>query len=268
MLKKFALGFAAVALAVATVPMFAAFEAHVINVTARIENALTVDTTALNFGTVFPQEHLAKPMTVALSQSFQDEGRVDDVQYFIRQKPKCGVTTENGTILLGPTATGHIEPNLQTTDPNDYIINCGTDPRKQDDAGNFLPTGSSWGVLPSLCEYISKDGSDEDGQVTQNDQSLPSFHTPWTFANNSVTWTDTRGNLTKDGGDTIDKWIIDLAVPCFGGYCAQDWADFVHGLNREADPNAYTQPIANEHKVFGCDLWVEVDGVSLTADLE
>ena len=31
-------------------------------------------------------------------------------------------------------------------------------------------------------------------------------------------------------------------------------------------PNAvaseYTQPIANEHKIFGCDLWIEVSDVS------
>ena len=29
-----------------------------------------------------------------------------------------------------------------------------------------------------------------------------------------------------------------------------------------ADPDQYVQDIADEHKVFGCDLWVEVSGVS------
>lgn len=33
--------------------------------------------------------------------------------------------------------------------------------------------------------------------------------------------------------------------------------------NEFADPNDYTQPIGNEHKIFGCDLWIEVTGVSL-----
>ena len=60
----------------------------------------------------------------------------------------------------------------------------------------------------------------------------------------------------------VDDWIIDLAVPCFGGYCAQDWENFVHGINPSANPDEYIQPIANEHKVFGCDLWVEVTRVS------
>src|SRR3989338_6169769 len=78
----------------------------------------------------------------------------------------------------------------------------------------------------------------------------------------NIKWNDVHGRLSRALGDIKDTWMIDLAVPCFGGYCAQDWADFVRGVNPGADPNAYTQPIANEHKIFGCDLWVEVSGVS------
>ena len=40
MKKKIVLGLAAAGTALAMLPMLAAFEAHVINVTARIENAL------------------------------------------------------------------------------------------------------------------------------------------------------------------------------------------------------------------------------------
>ena len=40
-MKKGLLIVGAIAIALATVPMFAAYEAHVINVTAHIENALT-----------------------------------------------------------------------------------------------------------------------------------------------------------------------------------------------------------------------------------
>src|SRR3989344_2903050 len=109
MKKKIVLGLAATGTALAMLPMLAAFEAHVINVTARIENALRVNTEPIRFGTVFPQEHLNKSLRVALSQSFQDEGRVDDVKYFIRQKPKCGITSIEGTVLdETSTKTGHI----------------------------------------------------------------------------------------------------------------------------------------------------------------
>ncbi|MEK9201458.1 MAG: hypothetical protein AAB944_00645, partial [Patescibacteria group bacterium] len=124
--KKILAGFSAVALAVALMPMFAAFEAHVINVTAKIENALAVSTNALDFGTVFPQEHLDKPLVVQLSQSFLDAPRVDDVEYFIRQKPKCAITSNDGQAFdAANTATGHVLPVATTTDPNDYWIDCG-----------------------------------------------------------------------------------------------------------------------------------------------
>ena len=91
---------------------------------------------------------------------------------------------------------------------------------------------------------------------------IPAFHQPWTIVGHQVVWNEAKGYLTKAGLDVTDNWNIDLKVPCFGGYCAQDWADFVHGINPQANPDLYTQDIDNEHKVFGCNLWLEVTGVS------
>ena len=72
-----------VAIAIAAVAFgvvgMSAFEAHVINVTATIENALNIPVTPINYGTVFPQEQLDRQITVALSDSFSSEGKVDDV---------------------------------------------------------------------------------------------------------------------------------------------------------------------------------------------
>lgn len=258
MKRKLLYALGAIAVAVVVIPLFAAFEAHVVNVTARIENALAVSTDSIEFGTVFPQEHLDQPLGIQLSRSFLAEDRVDDVDYFIRQKPKCGVTTNDGTVLVGPTATGHVVVIQQ--EPG-YRIDCGEPPR-------VLEQGETWGVLPSLCEYISKEGDDE------NDETTPSFHQPFRIVQGDnpetpdvvetsyVDWLDTEGRLAKSEEDVIDTWNIDLAVPCFGGFCAQDWENFVHGINPDADPDLYTQPIENEHKVFGCDLWIEVGGVS------
>lgn len=70
MKKKIVLGLGALATAVAMLPLFAAFEAHVINVTATIENALEVPLKEIEFGTVFPQEKLDKTFTVSLSDAF------------------------------------------------------------------------------------------------------------------------------------------------------------------------------------------------------
>ena len=256
-MKKLLVGFLTLAAVFTVLPMFAAFEAHVINVTARIENALSVPLDHINFGTVFPQEHLDKPLGITLSGSFADQDRVDNVSYFIRQKPKCAWTWDDGKNFdHDSTATGHIILDPQAE--GGYRIDCGEPERPEG-----VPEEATWGVLPSLCEYISKHPDNQ----PENDESLHSFHQPWEIVNDVIVWNDTDGLLSKNNPeDMTDNWTIDLAVPCFGGYCAQDWADFVHNINADADPADYTQPIGNEHKVFGCDLWVEVDGV--TADEE
>ncbi len=269
-MKKFLAAFGAIAVALVGASMFAAFEAHVVNVTATIENALSVPVTPIEFGTVFPQEHLNKSLQVALSGSFMSEIRVDDVNYFIRQKPKCAWSwqVENvWNIDENSTQTGHVIPTLN--DPQTeideskggtaYTVDCGSPVKPEG-----VPTEATWGQLPSLCPYISKHADTD----VLNDESLNSFHQPFTVANSQVNWLNTNGRLAKSEEDTVDNWTIDLAVPCFGGQCAQDWLSFVRRISGNAEmtqeeADSYTQPTANEHKVFGCDLWVEVSGVNV-----
>ena len=155
MKKKFALTLIAFVAVAAGVAGLSAFEAHVINVTAKIENALQVSADSIDFGTVFPQEELDKEVSISLSRSFLSEDRVDDVNYFIRQKPKCGVTSENGTVLVGPTWTGHVIPGVDDVGTPDvdesdtYTIDCEVDrpdavPAPQD------PSDLDFYLLPSL----------------------------------------------------------------------------------------------------------------------
>src|SRR3989338_1424568 len=89
-MKKIILGIASVGAVLALVPMFAAFEAHVVNVTARIENALFVHPQSIEYGTVFPQEHLLSDFFITFSESFSttNQTRVGKVDYVIKQKPK------------------------------------------------------------------------------------------------------------------------------------------------------------------------------------
>jgi hypothetical protein len=249
MKKKILLSLAAVGTAVIMVPLFAAFEAHVINVLARIENALAVNTDPINFGTVFPQEELDRQFGVRLSQSFLEEERVDDVEYIIRQKPKCAWTTEDGQTLLSETQSGHVNDAGEITCPDPKP---STPPQQ----------GAVYGHLPLLCPYLSKHELTDDGQETNNDGSLPAFHQIGQVVNGQWVWNDVKGRLAKSAPDIDDVWNLDLKVPCFGGFCAQDWADFVHGINPQANPDDFTQPIGNEHKIFGCDIWVEVTRVS------
>jgi len=244
-MKKVLMGLSAVALAVASVPLFAAFEAHVINVTARIENALAVEPTDIRFGTVFPEEKLDKLVRVALSDSFRKEQNADDVNYIIRQKPKCAITRADGTVadLDAGTATGHITVGAD----GQIKIDCGNPPRN-------LVAGETWGPLPLLCPYLSKHPISSQDDPSTNDGSLDSFHQIGGISTSTGqwVWNDVQGRLAKSEQDFFDTWDIDLKVPCFKGQCAQD----------NVVPADYQLNPLLEHKIFGCDLWVEVTGVS------
>ena len=246
-MKKILLGTLTLGAVVVMLPMFAAFEAHVVNVTATIENALSVPIKELQFGTVFPQEALDQTFNISLSGSFQSEDRVDDVDYFLRQKPKCGLP-------------------IPQTDPVQYSdFGLVT----EDQTGHFICADQGYVVLPLLCPYLSKHEITTDGTAPngQNDGvDIPPFHGPLSLADWTLAVTqafDAKGHLAKSQGDVSDTWNIDLKVPCFVGECAQDWPDFVKRHNAAANPDDYKQPKADEHKLYGCDLWVEVGGISL-----
>ncbi len=203
----------------ALLPLFSAFEAHVVNVTATIENALFVHPQSREFGTVFPQEYFKKGIFITFSDSFSqtNQRRVSKVDYIIKQKPQC-VDAQGNLPQVGEDANG-----------------------------NFVcPQGST--MRPLLCPYLSKTPANLDG----NDVGVPAFHDPFNPANYA------KGTIDKQGEFVGDNWVIDLAVPCFRGQCAQDWASFVHSLNPNADPNLYMADPTLEHQTFGCDLWVEV----------
>ena len=89
--KKIILGLVAVVVVVGGVAALSAYEAHVINVTAKIENALKViPPEEMTFGTVFPQEKMEKLLLITTSDSFCSltQTRVSTINYKIVQKPK------------------------------------------------------------------------------------------------------------------------------------------------------------------------------------
>lgn len=240
-MKKILLGLAAGGTALAMVPLFAAFEAHVINVTATIENALTVPVEAIDFGTVFPQEELDQRFNVSLSNSFLAEPRVDDVEYVIRQKPKCWNGDEQNPVY------GRVTENEQ---------------------GIFACQDQGFSILPLLCPYLSKHEVTTDGTEQENDTGINAFHgdpSNWTLATTLAT--QVRGRLAKSVQDITDTWNIDFKVPCFVGSCAQDWDAFVlraqGDMIDKASPQLYKPGADLEHKRFGCDLWLEVFHISL-----
>lgn len=232
-MRKGLLIIGAIAIVLATVPMFAAFEAHVINVTAHIENALLIIPPGdMTFGTVFPQEYREKSFWITTSDSFSmpDQRRVLTFDYKIVQKPKCECdSTEYSNLELCPEGQ-HAKVGYDTHE---------------------CPSGYT--AMPSLCPYLSKTPVYED-DPPYTDYGVPAFHDPEDPANVAT------GTIDKDF-DKSDEWILDLAVPCFRDHCSQDWPAFVAEHNDQVNPDDYILPFELEGKDFGCDLWVEVTDI-------
>ncbi len=230
MSKKILLGLGTVLVVAAGVAALSAYEAHVINVTAHIENALSVDTYEIAFGTVFPQEYLAnKSFTISLSGSFIEAGRVDDVDYEIKQKPKC--------ICDSPE---YQDPLLC---PEGKYASVGY-------ATHACSTG--YHAMLDLCPFLSKLPVEQE----IGDYGVPSyFHED--LAGDFCTEMPEEpqhgsGMLAKSTGDTSDTWTVDLKVPPVKGYVGQDWpatcADWV---------------VPENERDYGCDFWIEVTSISL-----
>ena len=240
MLKKIVASVALIATVAVSAAMFAAFEAHVINVTAHIENALKVDTEPIMFGTVFPQEMLYRDFDIVLSESFIGADRVDDVEYVIKQKMK--------PCLVVPVDPAYPNGDMEPIDPT-----CVPD------TANATPphNATGWHYL-DLCQFLSKTNDDLDGQETENDTSHRSYYVdndPVGPSDNDycreTVDPDATGRLTKIAGDIADRWVVDLKVPPVDGYVGQDWP--------EGCPT-----IPDNDKTYGCDLWIEVTWVSET----
>jgi len=255
-MKKSLLIVAALAVAIATVPMFAAFEAHIINVTAQIENALSVDTQHIDFGTVFPQEKMYEEICIELSGSFMSEGRVDDVTYVIKQKPKPRTEPDRQLPILKPNINDYMDAGDFVALYPHFIDDDGLREQychqmRPADAGD--PSDSYYiNCYPILASMLSKHKADDD-----NDR--PTDQAPYDTEVDAPdpNWEQAvaKGYLTKEAGDIEDHWVIDLVVPCFEGMCDQAYT--VDEFGQPLDPRL-------EHSVFGADLWIEVTGISET----
>lgn len=93
-MKKVVLVLGALVIVLSGVAMVSAYEAHVVNVTAHVENAMDVRATEIDFGTVFPEEWLLKEFTLGTSDSFcaESQDRVGRIWYsiYVEWKPITG----------------------------------------------------------------------------------------------------------------------------------------------------------------------------------
>jgi hypothetical protein len=97
-MKKAIAILAAVMVLFSGVAAVSAYEAHVVNVTAHVENAMKLTGVGFgpdyeyDFGTVFPEEWLIKPFIIRVSNSFceTDQRRVLNIDYSIYAEDKPG----------------------------------------------------------------------------------------------------------------------------------------------------------------------------------
>ena len=236
MIKNILVPLAVIAAVVGCVVAMSAFEAHVINVTAKIENALSVPTNPIMFGTVFPNEVLYKDLLVKLSDSFVAEPDADDVKYEIRQKPKP--TAEEPTQADTEYCVAQLAAAEQCVYDNQSAMGL---------EGAILYCYGPYDIAkcyPPLCPFLSKmEDLDPD-----NDQGVGAPHPPGAVALGVLAKDNPATDPIENDWDLKDLWKLDLKVPCFIGNCAQSETGLL--------------PIAWEKKDFGCDLWIEVTDIS------
>lgn len=239
-MKKIASGIFALVIVFATVPMFAAFESHIINVTAKIENALSVTTNEIAFGTVFPQQRKSRNFSIFMSESFMQTDEVEAVEYVIKEKPKVRVLGSNGK---------HDPYAIIFPDDDKYHNGvmahqyCLTD--KPADVGNINDLYYTY-CYPVLCGQLSTVPADIN---ENNDTGVTAPHD----------WTEdvSIGKLSKITSDVSDVWNLDLVVAGFAGMVDQAYTTQVYG--------PYLDPRL-EHEIFGCDLWIEITGITEHSD--
>jgi hypothetical protein len=101
MMRRIIVLMVALVAALSSVAAVSAFEAHVINVTAHVENALTVETAEVAFGTVFPEEWFIRHRDISLSESFQGQNRVQNVDIKVYAECKWNPATNSYYKWLG-----------------------------------------------------------------------------------------------------------------------------------------------------------------------
>ena len=80
-MKKVLLLVSALLIVFSGVAAVSAYEGHLVNIKAHVENALAVETYEWDLGTVFPQEVMEDDLRFGLSESFLEQDRVSQVEY-------------------------------------------------------------------------------------------------------------------------------------------------------------------------------------------
>lgn len=200
MMKKFTVIVAFLALIV-SLPFVAAFEAHVINVVAQIDNALSVTPLSVEYGSVFPQEKLDRTFEVELSGAFLQQSSSISTQYASGVVSSAQGTRKNGTAVLP-----------DRTDPTDALGAPQSTGAAYDSpviAGSFFalgfntanPTGPGGNIVLSFTNYIvDVPGNDITIYEITGGTSYPNEYVKIEASQDGTTWFTLLASGLKDLG--------------------------------------------------------------------
>ena len=206
------------------VPIFGAFEAHIINVVAKIENGvIAVTPSEISFGTVFPQEKLEKTFAVSLSNTLLSEPIGTQYASFVSGSTQD--LRKNGTAVLAnrsdPTET--LGAPESSGAPFDSPVITGT----------FFSLGFGGNVVLGFDDFIvNTPGDDITVFEVTGGSSYPEEDATVEASQDGASWT-MLGTVTRDGS-------VDLG--------AMPWAKFVRIIDiSDPAPFESTADRSEEH---------------------
>jgi len=107
--KKVLLLVSALLIVFSGVAAVSAYEGHLVNVKAHVENAIGVTDYEVDFGIVFPEEKLETQIYVGLSESFMAQERYSSVEYLVYWEPKP-IPAELSANVCDPDQNGYYAP--------------------------------------------------------------------------------------------------------------------------------------------------------------
>ena len=124
-MKKVLLLVSALLIVFSSVAAVSAYEGHLVNIKAHVENAIGVETYEFDLGTYFPQERVQNELAIGLSESFLAQDKVSTVEYKLCWELKP-IPAELSANVCDPDGDGYyspLNPYLEVTmsDGNDNI---------------------------------------------------------------------------------------------------------------------------------------------------
>jgi len=154
-MKKIIMLVAALLVIASGIMAVGAYEGHLVDVKAHVENALGVSTYEVDFGTAFPEQPIETAVAVALSNSFREQERYSTVTYELWWEPK---PIEEG--YIDPDGDKYFEPiypyiALKVDSIKAKDLTQIDEDRLEDVCDGAIPIGiDDLSTQGDLCDYI------------------------------------------------------------------------------------------------------------------